>query len=265
LSEESLKLDPIELVIEDYAAGKLIVLVDDKDRENEGDLCVPADLVEESHLAFMLEHGKGLICAALGSEHVKRLGLGPQVTENRTVFGTNFTPCLDHSSLGERGVSASGRAKTIRELVNPDSEPSDFRSPGWVFPLAAVDGGVFKRSGQTEGSVDLAKLAGRAAGAVICEVMNEEGEMLSGSALRDYCLKHDLKVTSIEALRKYRQENERSLQKIGELDLNQAAELGYWAPRSMFPEELLADKDLKALVFLDPFETTLYLEFTQNV
>lgn len=246
-----MKLDPIEAVIEDFSQGKIVVLVDDADRENEGDLCVAADCVQAEHIAFMQKHGKGLICAALGRKIIDNLRLGPQVTENRTVFGTNFTSSVDHYSLGESGISATGRAKTVRELVNPDSKPEHFRSPGWIFPLSAVEGGVFRRSGQTEGSVDLARLAGRAEGAVICEVMNQEGDMLSGSSLQEYCEEHQLKVTSVEALRDYRLAHDPLLRKVSELVLEDLDSKGFLPSEAKFSKDLLKNKTIKALVFLD--------------
>ncbi len=181
-----MKLDCIEEVVEDFRQGKAVIIIDDKDRENEGDITVAAEHITAEHISFMQVEGKGLICAALEEKHIKRLRIAPQVSENRTVFGTNFTVSVDHVSVGDQGITSENRAKTVRALADESSKPEDFVSPGWIFPLGAVAGGVFNRSGQTEGSVDLAKLAGLSGAAVICEVMDSLGNMLSGEDLQSY-------------------------------------------------------------------------------
>jgi 3,4-dihydroxy 2-butanone 4-phosphate synthase/GTP cyclohydrolase II len=209
-----LKLDPIEEVIEDVRAGRAVVIIDDKDRENEGDLMVAAELVTPQSIAFMMEHGKGLICLSLTQDRLQKLQLPLQVTENRTMFHTNFAVSFDHASVVPYGVSAEGRATTIRRAVDDNAAPEDFVRPGFMYPLQAVSGGVLRRDGQTEGSVDLSALAGLKPAGVICEVMDDNGLMLSDDNLAAYCHKHQLKVTSVEAIREYRLGRERTVRRV---------------------------------------------------
>ena len=165
----------IKDAIQDIAAGKMVILVDDEDRENEGDLVIAAEKVTAEHINFMSREGRGLICLSLVSEQVQHLGLKPMVRLNRAPLGTAFTQSIDLREGG--GIGAKGRARTISAAIDQGSKNGDFVSPGHVFPLEARPGGVLVRSGQTEGSVDLARLAGLKPAGVICEVIRPDGTM----------------------------------------------------------------------------------------
>ena len=203
----------MEEILEEVRAGRPIVIVDDRDRENEGDIMLAAERVDPDSINFMANHAKGLICLSLEDSIVRQLGLSLQVIENTSPFGTNFTVSIDHHSVLGRGLTASGRAKTIQSAVLENAQASEFVSPGFVFPLRAVPGGVLKRRGQTEGSVDLAKLAGLRPAAVICEIMGQSGEMLRGGDLLAYCKTHQLKIVSVEDIVQYRLQTEASVRR----------------------------------------------------
>lgn len=209
----------VEEVLADIRSGKPVVLVDDETRENEGDLVVAAELITAEHLSFMFNEARGLVCLSITEETRERLGLSMQVTENGSSFGTNFTVSFNHRSVAggsaANGAGASARAFSIREAVKPTALASDFQPGGMVFTVCAVPGGVLRRRGQTEGSVDLARLAGLAPAGVICELMDADGLMLRGDSLFEFCRKHDLKITSVDALCKYRLENEVFLRRVG--------------------------------------------------
>src|SRR3989454_259344 len=168
------RIVPIEEALEEIRAGRIIVLMDDEDRENEGDLCVAAERVTAEHVNFMATHGRGLVCLALGEEQCDQLGLAMMVTENRAPLGTAFTVSIDARHGIGRGISAVDRATTIRTAIRPDATPADIVSPGHVFPLRARRGGVLVRAGQTEGAVDLARLAGFSPAGVICEILRDD-------------------------------------------------------------------------------------------
>ena len=250
-----MKLDCIEEVVEDFRQGRAVIIIDDKDRENEGDITVAAEHITAEHISFMQLEGKGLICAALEEKHINRLRIAPQVSENRTVFGTNFTVSVDHVSVGDQGITSENRAKTVKALADESSKPEDFVSPGWIFPLGAVAGGVFNRSGQTEGSVDLAKLAGLSGAAVICEVMDSLGNMLSGEDLQSYCNKHKLKVTSVDAIKEFRLRKEVMLRRSAEARVNDLNQIGIFSEGQGFPAELFeSEADLRVLVYLNEID-----------
>lgn len=211
-----MRLDPLEEVLKDVRAGKPIVMVDDVERENEGDLMIAAEKTTPELINFMLLEGKGLICLSLTAERMKQIGIPLQVTENTSVFGTNFGVSFDAKEVADSGVSARGRSATILAAVRDAATPEEFNRPGYVFPLAAVPGGVLKRRGQTEGSVDISRLAGLKPAGVICEVMNERGVMLRGAELEAYCRKHQLKITSVEEIVQYRLHNEVSIRRIAQ-------------------------------------------------
>ncbi len=220
-----MKLDSLDEVLEDVRLGKPIVMVDDQDRENEGDLTVAAERVTAESLNFMLQEGKGLICVSLLQEQLERIGVPMQAIENSSAFGTNFAVSFDLAGLGAEGITAEGRARTIIAAASENSRPRDFTMPGYVFPVAAVSGGVLKRRGQTEGSVDISVLAGLSPAGVICEVMGEDGTMLRGEDLLAYCRKHDLKITSVEEIVKRRLREEISIRKILERSLDTSVDL----------------------------------------
>ncbi|MCA9472152.1 MAG: bifunctional 3,4-dihydroxy-2-butanone-4-phosphate synthase/GTP cyclohydrolase II [Nitrospirales bacterium] len=198
------QFDTVEEALEDIKAGKSIILVDDEDRENEGDLVMAAEKVTAEDINFMAKYGRGLICLALTPERVDELKLPPQATENTAPFGTAFTVSIDAGRDITTGISAADRAMTIKMAVNPECQATDFARPGHVFPLKAHKGGVLKRAGQTEGSVDLAKLAGLYPAGVICEIMNDDGTMARVPELLAFAQHHKLKIITIKDLIQYR-------------------------------------------------------------
>ncbi len=203
-----MNFNSIEEALEYIRQGRMIVVVDDENRENEGDLLMAAEKVTPESINFMATYGKGMICAPLTEERARRLGLGLMVERNTESMKTAFTVTVDHKS-STTGISAFERANTIKELTNPDSTSNDFVRPGHIFPLIARDGGVMKRSGHTEAAVDLARMAGLYPAGVICEVMNEDGTMARLPQLIEFSKKHGLKMITVEALIKYRRNNEK--------------------------------------------------------
>src|SRR6185312_5780419 len=195
--------------IEDFRAGRVLIVVDDEDRENEGDLTVAADKVTPEIINFMATHGRGLICLALAPEICERLDLQPMSPVNTARFGTAFCEAVDAAEGITTGISAYDRARTIEVAMRSDSRPSDLARPGHVFPLKAKAGGVLVRTGQTEAAVDLARLAGLRAGGVICEIMNEDGTMPRVPELIRFCSRHNLKMISVAELIRYRLQTER--------------------------------------------------------
>ncbi len=203
-----MSFNTIEEALEDIRQGRMIVVVDDEDRENEGDLLMAAEKVTPESVNFMATYGRGMICAPLTEERARQLELGLMVERNTESMKTAFTVTVDHKS-STTGISAFERANTIKELTNPDSDSNDFVKPGHIFPLIARDGGVLKRSGHTEAAVDLARIAGLYPAGVICEVMNEDGTMARVPQLIEFSKKHGLKIITIEELIKYRRKNEK--------------------------------------------------------
>ncbi len=197
-------VSPIEEVIEDIKAGKMVILVDDEDRENEGDLCMAAESVTTEAINFMARYGRGLICLTLSPDLVERLELPMMVANNKSPYGTGFTISIEARTGVSTGISAADRARTIQAAVAPNSGPRDLVSPGHIFPLRARAGGVLVRTGQTEGSVDLARLAGMTTAGVICEIMNEDGTMARMPDLEKFAREHDLKIATIADLVAYR-------------------------------------------------------------
>lgn len=197
-------VSPIEEVIEDIKAGKMIILVDDEDRENEGDLCMAAEAVTPEAINFMATYGRGLICLAMSPDIIEQLQLPMMVQNNQSQYGTGFTISIEARTGVTTGISAADRARTIEAAVNPDAKPTDIVSPGHIFPLRAREGGVLVRTGQTEGSVDLARLAGMRTAGIICEIMNEDGTMARMPDLEKFAEKHGLKIATIADLVAYR-------------------------------------------------------------
>ncbi len=188
--------------------GEMIILVDDEDRENEGDLMIAAEKVTPKAINFMAKQGRGLICLALTPVRVEKLELPMMVSDNTSNFQTAFTISIDAKCGTTTGISASDRAKTILTAINPNYKKGDLVQPGHIFPLKAREGGVLVRSGQTEGSVDLARLAGLNSSGVICEIMNEDGSMARVSQLKKFAQKHNLKMVSVKSLIEYRMKRE---------------------------------------------------------
>lgn len=200
--------DTIENAIRDIKKGKCVILVDDEDRENEGDLVIAAEKVTPQVINFMAMHARGLICLALTPERVEELQLPQQASENTAAFGTAFTVSVDARKGITTGISAADRATTIHVAIDPMSMPADLARPGHVFPLKSQVGGVLKRAGQTEGSVDLARLAGLTPAGVICEIMNEDGTMARVPELTKFAKHHKLKMVTIKSLIEYRMQRE---------------------------------------------------------
>ena len=194
----------IEAVIKDIQDGKMIILVDDEDRENEGDLYMAAEKVDAEGINFMAKYGRGLICLTLNAELTDKLGLPMMVSNNTSPYGTGFTVSIEARTGVSTGISAADRARTVQVAVDPKTKPIDLVSPGHIFPLRARDGGVLVRAGQTEGSVDLSRLAGLIPAGVICEIMNEDGTMARMSDLEKFAEKHNLKIATIADLVAYR-------------------------------------------------------------
>jgi 3,4-dihydroxy 2-butanone 4-phosphate synthase/GTP cyclohydrolase II len=207
---------PIPEILEELKAGKMIVLVDDEDRENEGDLVLPAEQVTPASINFMETHARGLICLSLDGTRCERLGLHPQSDKNTARLGTAFTVTVDaHPRFGvTTGMSAKDRSTTIQVAIAEDAQPQDLLRPGHISPLRARDGGVLVRAGQTEGSVDLARLAGFKPAAVICEIKREDGEMARRPELEQYCQRFGLKMCTIADLISYRLKREQFVRRI---------------------------------------------------
>jgi 3,4-dihydroxy 2-butanone 4-phosphate synthase / GTP cyclohydrolase II len=208
----------VETALEEIRAGRMIVVVDDEDRENEGDLTLAADKVTPEAINFMAKHGRGLVCLAMTGERLDQLRLGPMSAENTSMFGTAFTESIDAiERFGvTTGISAYDRCQTIKVAIDPATRPSDLARPGHVFPLRARNGGVLVRAGQTEASVDLSRLAGLAPAGVICEIMNDDGRMARVPDLLPFCQEHGLKMLTVAELIRYRMHHERYVHRIGE-------------------------------------------------
>jgi len=213
-------LDSIEEAIADIKAGKVVIVVDDEDRENEGDFLAAAEAVTPEMINFMATHGRGLICAPLIESRCEELGLDLMVQSNNALHETPFTVSVDLLGHGcTTGISASDRAKTVKALVEPDTDPADLGKPGHIFPLKARSGGVLRRSGHTEAAIDLARLAGYKPAGVIVEIMNEDGTMARLPELKKIAKKFDLKLVSIKDLIKYRLKHESLISKDIVVDL----------------------------------------------
>lgn len=201
-------LSTIAEALKDIKSGKMIILVDDEDRENEGDLCMAAEFVTPAAINFMAQQGRGLICLSLSEELAEKLKLEPMVRDNRSPYGTAFTVSIEARKGVTTGISASDRATTIRTAVSPDARPDDLVSPGHVFPIRAKKGGVLVRTGQTEGSVDLARLAGLRPAGVICEIMKDDGTMARMPDLEIFAREHNLKIVTVADLIDFRMQHE---------------------------------------------------------
>lgn len=207
------KLNTIEEAIEDIKAGKVIIVVDDEDRENEGDFVIAARNATPEIINFMATHGRGLVCAPLTEERCKELNLGLMVNDNTAVYETNFTVSVDLQGYGcTTGISASDRSKTIKALIDPNIRPEELGRPGHIFPLIAKDGGVLRRTGHTEASVDLARLAGFEPAGVLVEILKDDGEMARLPDLIKVAERFDLKIISIEDLIEYRLKHDTLIQ-----------------------------------------------------
>ena len=202
--------------IADIHAGRMVVVVDDEDRENEGDLTLAAEKVTPEAINFMAKYGRGLVCLAMTEERLDHLRIGPMTAENTSNYGTAFCEAIDAREGVTTGISAYDRARTIQVAVDPATRPSDLARPGHVFPLRARKGGVLVRAGQTEASVDLARLAGLVPAGVICEIMRDDGTMARVPDLIGFCREHELKILTVAELIRYRMQHERYVHRVGE-------------------------------------------------
>ncbi len=221
MSEDRFKLDTIESAIKDIRDGKIVIVVDDKNRENEGDFLAAAELITPEIINFMATHGRGLICAPITENISKRLGLNLMVGTNTDPQDTAFTVSIDLKGKGvTTGISVSDRAATIKALIDKKTKPNEFSKPGHVFPLVAKNGGVLRRTGHTEAAIDLPRLAGLKPAGVIVEIMNEDGSMARVPDLMKVAKKFDLKIISIEDLVAYRMEHDSLIEKEEDFEIN---------------------------------------------
>ena len=233
---------PITEAIEEIRSGRMLIVVDDEDRENEGDLTIAAECVTPEVITFMATQGRGLICLALTAGRCDHLRLPLMSEQNTSTFGTAFTESIDAREGVTTGISSADRARTILAAVDPATRANDLARPGHVFPLRAREGGVLVRAGQTEAAVDLARLAGLAPAGVICEIINDNGTMARVPQLLEFCLRHNMKMTSVAELIRYRMQHERYIHRRSETTLD--TEFGefqmIWYSSDILPEKHLA-------------------------
>ena len=215
-------ISPIADIVVELKAGRMVVLVDEEDRENEGDLLIAAEFATPETINFMARYGRGLICLTLTAERCRRLNLPLMVANTRSPLGTNFTVSIEAAEGVTTGISAADRARTIHAAIRPDASPGDVVQPGHIFPLMAEDGGVLVRAGHTEAGCDLARLAGLEPAAVICEVLKENGEMARLPDLVDFAAQHRLKIGTITDLIQYRSRTESLVTRVAERDIETA-------------------------------------------
>ena len=206
----------VPTAIEEIRAGRMVVVVDDEDRENEGDLTLAAEKVTPELINFMAKYGRGLVCLAMTEERLDHLHIGPMTAENTSNYGTAFCEAIDARDGVTTGISAYDRARTIKVAIDPATRPSDLARPGHVFPLQARKGGVLVRAGQTEASVDLARMAGLIPAGVICEIMRDDGTMARVPDLIEFCKTHSMKMLTVAELIRYRMQHERYVHQVGE-------------------------------------------------
>ena len=206
----------VPTAIEEIRNGRMIVVVDDEDRENEGDLTLAAEKVTPEAINFMAKYGRGLVCLAMTEERLDHLRIGPMTTENTSQYGTAFCEAIDARVGVTTGISAYDRARTIQVAIDPATQPADLARPGHVFPLRARKGGVLVRAGQTEAAVDLSRLAGLIPAGIICEIMKDDGTMARVADLIEFCRQHELKILTVAELIRYRMAHERYVHRVGE-------------------------------------------------
>jgi 3,4-dihydroxy 2-butanone 4-phosphate synthase/GTP cyclohydrolase II len=216
---ERYKLNTIEEALEDIKKGKMVILVDDEDRENEGDLCMAAEKITAEAVNFMAKHARGLICLSLTPQRVDELKLPMMAEDNTSSFGTAFTVSIEAKKGVTTGISAHDRSLTTLTAIDPKTKPEDLARPGHVFPLRSKPGGVLQRAGQTEGSVDLARMAGLYPAGVICEIMNDDGTMARMPQLLEFAKMHNLKIIAIKHLIQYRMKNECFVKRVAQADM----------------------------------------------
>src|SRR4051795_30691 len=206
---QTFQFDKVDDVVRDLADGKIVIVTDDEDRENEGDLVMAAEKVTPAAVNFMAKHGRGLICVPVSNERAEQLGLQRMVAQNREMYRTDFTVSVDAAHGVTTGISAHDRAATIQTIANPASTPDDLVQPGHIFPLRAKDGGVLRRAGHTEAAVDLAKMAGLQEAGVLCEILHDDGTMARLPELMEFRNKHGLRICTIQSLIAHRRKSEK--------------------------------------------------------
>ncbi len=214
MRKEEKYFNSIEDAIEDFRNGRILIVVDDEDRENEGDLVLAAEKVDQDAINFFLKEGRGVLCAPITAQRAKKLNLDLMVEPNTSLHETPFTVSIDYIHGTTTGVSAADRAATVRALADPDVSAADFARPGHVFPLRAMEGGVLRRTGHTEAVIDLCQLAGLAQAGVLCEILSEDGTMARVPQLTIFAEKHKLKIITVRALIEYRMQREKLVQRI---------------------------------------------------
>ena len=219
MTHEEYTFTPIDEAMQAYANGEILILVDDEDRENEGDFVMAAEKVTAEAINFMIQHGRGLVCAAITHQRAKELNLAPMVPENTALHGTAFTVSVDAIHGTTTGISAKDRAITIQTLVDPDAKPEDLARPGHIFPLIADEWGVLRRAGHTEASLDLARLAGLTPAAVLCEIIDDDGRMARLPRLIEIAQQFGLKIVSIQDLIEYRRKTEVLIRHVTDVNL----------------------------------------------
>lgn len=239
-----LVLSPIDEILADIGSGKMIILVDDQLRENEGDLVVATELATADHLSFMMREARGLVCVSISVELAKKFNLPLQVLDNNSPFNTPFTVTIDHISVAGSGVTATARATTVKALLSDDTKAGDFIIPGHTFPLIANPLGVIARKGQTEGSFDLARLAGLKPSGIVCEILNPDGSMARGKELIDFAKKHNLKICSVAQIQDYRMQREVLVREVGSANL----ETEHGVFKTVVFEDALDGKEHLALI-----------------
>src|SRR5438876_8363166 len=222
MRREAVAISPVSEIVAEIRAGRIVVLVDDEDRENEGDLVFGAEFVSAEKINFLAKHGRGLICMPITETHALRLGLKPMVAQNRSRHGTNFTASIEAAEGIATGISAHDRALTVKVAAAENAKPEDIVQPGHVFPLIAQPGGVLVRAGHTEACCDLARLAGLTPAAVLCEIMRDDGAMARLPDLMQFAAEHQLKIGTIADLIEYRSRNESLVQRTLERDMETA-------------------------------------------
>lgn len=249
-----IKFDPIEEAIYDLILGKIVIVVDDEDRENEGDFVALADKATPEVINFMVKEGRGLVCVPITEERAQELNLPLMVNKNTDYHGTAFTVSVDHIST-TTGISAHERAQTVKALLDPQAGPQDFRRPGHIFPLIANKGGVLRRAGHTEAAIDLARMCGASPAAVICEIMKEDGTMARVPDLVEFAKKHQMKIITIRDMIHYRNEKENLVKR--EVEVRMPTDYGIFQAIAYTNE--VDDKEHVALVKgkIDPSKPTL--------
>src|SRR4051812_42450627 len=210
---EAFQFDTVDDVVSDIAKGKLVIVTDDADRENEGDLVMAAEKATAKSINFMATHGRGLICVPVSNERAEQLGLQRMVAQNREMYKTDFTVSVDAARGVTTGISAHDRATSIKTISDPKSLPDDLVQPGHVFPLRAKDGGVLRRAGHTEAAVDLARMAGLEPAGVLCEILHDDGTMARLPELMEFRQKHGLRICTIQSLIAYRRKREKLIER----------------------------------------------------